>query len=350
MRRIVALGRGIGGWYAFRDLTDHLEGRPHIELTFLVEAKHFSYRPLLPAVVSGRFDPADVTFSFASALEDNECVVDTIKTVDTSDQQVVGTEAHYPYDALLIDDAYRTHPPAPSIHALDDASDAIGLRDALRQRLHKESSTSVAIVGGTATGVELAGHLASAAQEQLEVALFESKGRLVPNLPPEMQVAVRSHLEETGVTVHTDACVDPDDLHADTVVWCAGGSLCGFGLTDDVDETLRLRDGAPVFRCGGESVGERKRQGRLAAKNLVASLSGQALSRRDSASELLDGLLWLGSTYLAHRGGTLLEGWAARTIFIGYHASVLPGARAKTRLAGNLFSDRPGLLADGQPG
>jgi NADH dehydrogenase FAD-containing subunit len=347
MRRIVALGSGIGGWYAFRDLTGHLEGRPHIELTFLVEAKHFSYRPLLPAVVSGRFDPADVTLSFASAIEDNECTVDTIETVDRSAQQVVGTEAHYPYDALLIDGAHRTHPPAPSIHTLRDASDAIGLRDALRQRLHKESSTSVAIVGGTATGVELAGHLASAAAEgQLNISIFESKGRLVADLPPEMQVAVRSHLEEAGVAVHTDTHVDPSEVDADTVVWCAGGSLCGFGLTDEVDETLRLRDGAPVFRCGGESVGERKRQGRLAAKNLVASLSGQALSRRDSASELLDGLLWLGSTYLAHRGGTLLEGWAARTIFIGYHASVLPGARAKTRLASNLFSDRPGLLPD----
>jgi NADH dehydrogenase FAD-containing subunit len=121
-----------------------------------------------------------------------------------------------------------------------------------------------------------------------------------------------------------------------------------------IDDAHRVRGMAAAFGCGASTRGatgrapsprREKKQGTVAAKNLVASLSGQSLTQLEEKSAVLDGLLWLGSRHLAHRGGTLLEGWAAKTIFAGYHASVLPGAISKARLAGRWLTESKPLLS-----
>ncbi|GEM_PF-5440355 len=387
MRRIVALGSGIAGWYALRTLSDQLQGRPHLELTVLCEQNHLSYGPLLPGVASGRLEPADVSLPFSRAVDDEKRIVDVIERIDPTSREVIGENAVYPFDALLLDPGLRTdwsllHPDrtggATGVHALRTVADAVRIRDELRERLtHPDStSTTVAIVGGGATGVQLAGHLASAAVDgAIEVVLFESEGRLISDHPPEMQVAAEQRLTEMDVTVRTDTHVqsaasgrvtleDESSETFDTLVWCGPKRGRTYGMGSDtpavqdgfiaIDDAHRIRGMAAAFGCGAStrtatgrepSPRRKKKQGTVAAMNLVASLSGQSLRHLEQKSDVLDGLLWLGSNHLAHRGGTLLEGWAAKTIFAGYHASVLPGAMSKARLASQWLTESKPLLS-----
>lgn len=387
MRRIVALGSGIAGWYALRTLSDQLQGRPHLELTILCEHNHLSYGPLLPGVASGQLEPADAALPFSRAVDDERRIVDAIERIDPTSREVIGEDAEYPFDALLLDAGLRTdcsviHPDraggAHGVHTLGTVAGAVRIRDALRERLSRRDSTSttVAIVGGGATGAQLAGHLASAAVDgEIEVVLFESEGRLISDHPPEMQVAAEQRLEEMDVTVRTNTHVqsaasgtvtlaDESSETFDTLVWCGPKRGRTYGIGNDapavrdgfiaIDEAHRVRGMAAAFGCGASTRGatgrepsprREKKQGTVAAKNLVASLSGQSLTQLEEKSAVLDGLLWLGSSHLAHRGGTLLEGWAAKTIFAGYHASVLPGAMSKARLASQWLTEPKSLLS-----
>jgi len=103
----------------------------------------------------------------------------------------------------------------------------------------------VAIVGGGATGVELAAELYNAAgalkyyglevfdESRLKVTLLEAGERILPALPERLSHAAKHELEELGVEVRTETQVikarkglfltrDGDAIRADLIVWAAG--------------------------------------------------------------------------------------------------------------------------------
>lgn len=103
----------------------------------------------------------------------------------------------------------------------------------------------VGIVGGGATGVELAAELYNAAgalkhyglevfdESRLKVTLLEAGPRILPALPEELSDAAREELEALGVVVHTNAKVtevtpygiktaEGGAIPADLRVWAAG--------------------------------------------------------------------------------------------------------------------------------
>ena len=108
-----------------------------------------------------------------------------------------------------------------------------------------DASVKVAIVGGGATGVELAAELYSAAdalgyyglevfdRQRLEVTLLEAGPRILPMLPEKLAAAAHAELENLGVKVLAGTQViaaTPDAIHvkdgasitADLRVWAAG--------------------------------------------------------------------------------------------------------------------------------
>ncbi|CAN5325835.1 NAD(P)/FAD-dependent oxidoreductase [soil metagenome] len=116
---------------------------------------------------------------------------------------------------------------------------------AMVQDSDADARVRVAIVGGGATGVELAAELYNAADAlgyyglevfnsgRLEVTLAEAGPRILPALPERLAAAVTHELEKLGVRVATDTAVtevtpqgmlfgDGERIEADLKVWAAG--------------------------------------------------------------------------------------------------------------------------------
>jgi len=227
---------------------------------------------------------------------------------------------------------------APGLKTLDDAME-------IRRRIllayeRAERATDPAeqrrlltfvVVGGGATGVELAGTLAEIARHTLRdefrridsrtahVVLVEGADRVLPTYPADLSENARRQLERLGVEVCTNSIVTAIDadgvrfgdvrMAAGTVVWAAGiaASPLGRALGVPLDRAGRVAvapdlsiPGHPeVFVIGdlatvtsdGKSVPgiapAAKQMGRCAAHNILARLRGapaQAFRYRDYGS------------------------------------------------------------------
>jgi NADH dehydrogenase len=121
------------------------------------------------------------------------------------------------------------------------------------------------IVGGGATGVEMAGAIAEVARQTLaadfrridprsaRIVLIEAGPRLLPAFPPEQSDFVRAALMRAGVDVKTDtrvtSCdargvdIDGGRIDAGTLIWAAGvvASPAAAWLGADADRAGRVR-------------------------------------------------------------------------------------------------------------
>lgn len=132
-----------------------------------------------------------------------------------------------------------------------------------------DAQVHIALVGGGATGVELAAELFNAAgglrhyglevfdEKRLRVTLIEAGPRILPALPERLAAAAQQELEALGVTVLTDTPVT--EVRADTMVlksgqvvpadlrvWAAGVKTAPLANEDDGLE--RARSGQFVVR------------------------------------------------------------------------------------------------------
>ena len=145
------------------------------------------------------------------------------------------------------------------------------------------AQVKVAIVGGGATGVELAAELYNAAgalkhyglevfdESRLKVTLLEAGERILPALPEALSQAAHSELEKLGVEVRTRTQVikakkglfltrDDDAIRADLIVWAAGVKgadfLATLGLSTNrsnqliVRETMQTIEDDRIFALG----------------------------------------------------------------------------------------------------
>ncbi len=146
-----------------------------------------------------------------------------------------------------------------------------------------DEKVSVAIVGGGATGVELAAELYNAAaalrhyglevfdESRLEVTLLEAGTRILPALPERLSDAATHELQTLGVEVWTDTQIvearkwglitaEGNDIEADLMVWAAGVKGADFlsqlGLETNrnnqivVSETMQSVTDPSIFALG----------------------------------------------------------------------------------------------------
>jgi len=332
----VILGCGFGGLFAARELS----GAP-VRITVVDRTNHHLFQPLLYQVATAGLSAPAVAAPIRHILadQDNATVIyGNVDRVEPSRRSVIlhgGDEIAY--DHLIVatgatnsyfgHDDWAAH--APSLKTLEDAYE-------IRRRMllayeHAERETDPArradwltfvVIGGGATGVELAGAFAEIARHTLHgefrrfdprnarVVLVEGTDRVLPSYPPNLSEKARRQLERLGVTVWLGRMVSgidaggvqlgADRLAARTVVWAAGVAASPLGATL----------GVPLDRAGRVIVGEElsvpghpevtvigdlaalpwhapavpgiapaaKQMGRHVARNITASLSGKALS------------------------------------------------------------------------
>ena len=272
------VGCGFGGLFAARALA----GAP-VRVTVLDRTNHHLFQPLLYQVATAGLSAPAVAAPIRHILADQEnitVIYGDAQRIDVARRAVVldgGDEIAY--DRLIVatgadnsyfgHDAWATH--APSLKTLEDAYE-IRRRVLLAfERAERETDAALrsayltfVVIGGGATGVELAGSFAEIARHTLHgefrrfdprnarVVLVEGAARVLQAYPEDLSERARRQLERLGVTVWLGRQVTgidadgvqlgADRLAARTVIWAAGvqASPLGASLGVPLDRAGRV--------------------------------------------------------------------------------------------------------------
>ncbi len=263
-KRIVIVGGGVAGL----ELATRLGRRGRDQVTLVDQSLSHVWKPTLHTFAAGTARPGRQKISFLAQAKASgfHFRAGALTGVDRTGKslsikpyweepwhETKLAEMRLAYDRLVIAigsqaDDFGTPGVAEHCQTIDDLTEAESFHAALRERLFRSlqdgSEISVAIVGGGATGVELAAEIRRAVGlfsrytpddpgQRLRLSLIESGPRLLSAFPdPVSQVATRE-LKALGVDVRTGAVVsgvEPDGfrlkhapgIEAQLRVWAAG--------------------------------------------------------------------------------------------------------------------------------
>ena len=255
--KVVIVGAGFGGLETAKALR-----RVDVDITLIDRQNHHCFQPLLYQVATAALSPADVAWPIRHILRAQQNATVLMADVSGVDRQrkLVHTDfGDVPYDYLVIATgamhSYFGHddwaPFAPGLKRIEDATRirrsiliAFEQAEVIADWAEQRRLLTFVIVGGGATGVEMAGAIAEIALQTLaadfrridprsaHIMLIEAGPRLLPTFPPALSDYVRETLTHAGVTVMTDTRVmncdargvdlDSGRLDAGTVIWAAG--------------------------------------------------------------------------------------------------------------------------------
>lgn len=382
--RVVVLGCGFGGLFAVRALRN-----APVEITLVDRTNHHLFQPLLYQVATaGLAAPAiaePIRREFAAQKNVTVLLADA-QRIDVAQRSVVlENEDRIEYDRLIVatgaTDSYFGHddwrPYAPGLKTLADALDIRRRLLLAFERAERESNPgkraawlTFVVIGGGATGVEMAGTMAEIARHTLRgefrrfdprtarVVLVEGQDRVLPPYPSDLSERARQQLERLGVTVWLGKQVTGIDaggvdlggerLDSRTVIWCAGVAASPLGATLGVplDRAGRVVveadltvSGHPEIQVVGDlatipsheprvpgTAPAAKQMGRHAAANIAAEIDGRPTTPfryRDYGQLATIGR----SKAVALFGKTRLWGWPAWITWLTAHVFFLIGFR-----------------------
>lgn len=275
--RVVIIGGGFGGLYTAKAL-----GKAPVEVV-LVDRRNFHlFQPLLYQVATGGISPGNIAAPLRAVLKNQRNtivlmadVVDILpeeKKLRLNSLPFAGSGGDNEfmeslrYDTLVVSTGVTHHyfghdewmERAVGLKTVEDALEMrrrifLAFEAAERENDEKkrEAWMTFVIVGGGATGVELAGALGELAHETLKkdfrrinprlakIFLLEGTDRILPSYPPELSKKAQKALEKLGVTVLTKTFVTDvreDEveaggrtIRAKTVLWAAGVKASDLG-------------------------------------------------------------------------------------------------------------------------
>src|SRR5215468_12046567 len=255
--RVIIVGAGFGGLEAAKALS-----RVAVDVIVVDRQNHHCFQPLLYQVATAALSPAEIAWPIRHMLRQQRnatVFMAEVRAVDLAAQFVETNAGPMSYDYLVIatgaTHSYFGHDDwaefAPGLKRIEDATrirrsillafeqaELTG-NDAERQRL-----LTFVIVGGGATGVEMAGAIAEIARQTLakdfrridprssRIILLEAGPRILPTLPEDLSAYAERTLMRMGVDVRTSTRVincdrrgvdlDRGRIDASTIIWAAG--------------------------------------------------------------------------------------------------------------------------------
>ena len=401
MQRIVIVGGGAGGLALATQLGQKLGRRRLAEVTLVDAARTHVWKPLLHQLAAGSFDTHAEEIEYLAQARWNhfrfrlgslvgiDRAARTLQLAASHDAR--GAEITPPqtvdYHTLVLAVVSQTNDfgtPGAAEHAikLDSAEAARGFNDRLINACIRAQSVSqpgapltVAIVGGGATGVELAAELHASArvlasyglervdpETDLRIVLVEASPRLLSQLPERLGEAALRELRKLSIEVHTGSPVvevtagglrlaGGQEIAATLTVWAAGVKAADFlkdlGVPEPleanrlnqlvVDGNLRSSRDPAIFafgdcaacpQPGGRFVPPRAQsayqQAMYLVKHLPALVAGQSVAPylyRDQGSLVsLSDYASVGSLMGSLTQGSLfVEGHLAKLMYWGLH-------------------------------
>lgn len=284
----------------------------------------------------------------------------------TEGRQGISEELTFHYDSLILAQGGRPIRPSlpgadqPHVHTLW----TIPEMDALEQAIADESNKTAAVLGGGFIGLEMAEALR---HRGMEVSVIEMAPHIMAHLDDEIAAVLEDELRDQGVSLYTgrraeaiceDSVIldDKTEVPADIVLLSVGvaptlqlakntGLAMGEGGGILVNEYLQTSD--PGIFAAGDMIelthrvtglnqrlplaGPANRQGRIAAANALARLSGEPLKGYSGA--IGTSVVKLFGQNAASTGISMAQAKAAGipaqavTIHKGNHAGYYPGSR-----------------------
>ncbi len=394
--RIVVLGGGAGGLELVVRLARKLKRAGDTEVVLIDKNPTHIWKPLFHEVATGSMnsyhDEASYrmlarkhrfNFMLGQAEQiDLQAQTVALGAISDDDGREMMPARSIKYDQLIV--AVGSLSNDFGIEGVSDYSKQLDSREQAElfhknfaSQLHRVNSSedassilSIAIVGGGATGVELAADMHNVVQrlrefgfehfskDRLSVSIIEAAPGLLPRLPPRIGVSVERELGNIGVKVRTGTMVarverdavytkDEEAIRADISVWAAGVKapswLAQSGFPVDrlgrieVDEALVVKGFDNVMAIGdcsschmkdGSEVPPRAQAAHqmasIAARNVLAKRKGKAakafvyrdfgslvsLSKYSTVGNLMGNLV---------RGTVFVEGWVARMVYLSLY-------------------------------
>ena len=325
--RVIVVGAGFGGLAAVHQLA-----RGGADVLLIDRNVYSTFQPLLYQVATGGLEPGDVSYPARAFTRWHGARfrLGELAGVDPAGRRVrLADGAQFDYDYLVlatgVSAAYYGVPGAAE-HTLGlyTRRDSIELREHIMARLERldiagpGQQVNFTVVGGGATGVELAGALAELRSTALdaafpEVDLAAVHIRLVEQAPalllpfhPRLRGYARQQLADRGVEVLLDTAIQEvrsdrvilaggTELPSDVTVWAAGVSgpaeLAGWGLPQGrggrllVGPDLRVRGQDRIFALGDVALIEDQPLPQLAQPALQTGRHAAGQIRRLAAGQ-----------------------------------------------------------------
>ena len=382
--KVVVLGAGFAGLRAVRRL-----GANGVDTLWVDARNYHCFLPLLYQVATAGLEPQDIAYPARSILRRMPAVEFRLARVVAGDpaarvlQVADGESIHYDYLIVAIGGAAADFgiPGAREFtFRLYDLEDARALRNHILRVLERAvvatdpaeraALGTFVIVGGGATGVEMAGALAEFRNHvvprdyraldpaAMRIIVVEAGPELLPPFPPELRARARRDLEDFGVEIRTGTKVERvsaseaflvggERIPTPTVIWAAGiragAAAANLGLPTgrsgrlQVEPTLRVPGHPYVFVAGDVALVDGAehlpqvaqvaiQQGEHAADNVLRALRGVPLVPfvyRDKGSMATIGR----SRAVAVIGRLRLDGLLAWWAWLVVHLVMLIGFR-----------------------
>ncbi|MDT8323333.1 MAG: NAD(P)/FAD-dependent oxidoreductase [Bacteroidota bacterium] len=344
--RIIVLGGGFAGAYCAQQLERRVD-RSSTEIILIDKRNYFVFYPLLVEAGTGSLEPRHAVVALRHFLKYTVFRMGQVHDIDFAQRRVyfrhddASDGMELAYDHLVIALGSVTNlPPVEGLREygfeMKQLRDAVALRDRAIQLLERADATEdeekrrallhFVVVGGSFTGVELAGEFdvflkeasrdyANVRASDCRITLLEMQDQILPALDVELGAYASEQLSRRGVRIRTGQtvssvqrdhamCRDGERLDTHTLIWAAGIAPASLISHLDVptdergyilcERDLRVKGHSSVWSIGDCAVNidahgdaypataqHAVRQAEAAAKNIAAVLRGGEVTSCD---------------------------------------------------------------------
>jgi NADH dehydrogenase len=365
--------------------------RAKAQVTILDANLYSTFQPLLYQVATAGLNPGDVAHPVGASARRYGAVYrrGELAAIDTTARQAKLADGRvFGYDYLIIATGmtasyFGIKGAAENTFGLYTRTDAIALRDHFMSGVERmtvdDREFNITVVGGGATGVELAGALSELREvvlrstfpdvdpNRLRVRLVEMAPSLLAPFPARLQGYALAQLRRRGVEVRLNTRIDEvapgrvvigpgDDIPSDLTVWAAGvaapAAVSGWGLPQGkhgrivVGPDLRVQGQDRIFAVGDVAINPDDpvpqtaqpaiQMGKHAARTILRLAQGQAtepFSYHDKGDMATIGRK---SAVVRLRHGLQLRGTIAWMAWLALHLFYLLGLRNRVSTLINL--------------